>query len=166
MAWLHTKTVACLRLQGRFPGSTPAVPRYYADTRQVFAYHCVGHSDGLSVSPGSTQYTVRGDGCARACRVYGCHCEERSDMAIRSPCGRTKRKVIFWANTKSTAKSPGQQPTCQVSLRGRGLPHLVAPKSAMLPAGRRPAEEQRSPRAPLPAKGHPFRRPLHWFAMT
>ena len=89
-----------------------------------------------------------------------------------------------------------------LSLRGRGLPHLVAPKSAMsspqsppcpapakgqsratLPwvsfphkacrfagsrgyAVRRPAGEQRSLGAPLPAKGHPLRGPMHWFAMT
>ena len=47
-----------------------------------------------------------------------------------------------------------------------GLPRLVAPKSAMLPAGQRPAGEQRSLRAPLPAKGAPLRGPQHWLAMT
>ena len=39
------------------------------------------------------------------------------------------------------------------------MPHLVAPKSAMLPTGRRPAGEQRSLGAPLPAKGAPLRGP-------
>ena len=46
------------------------------------------------------------------------------------------------------------------------MPRLVAPKSAMLPAGQRPAGEQRSLRAPLPAKGAPLRGPQHWLAMT
>ena len=48
------KAETCLRVQGRF-GSTPAVPRYCADRRQVFA----------------------------------CHCEERSDVAIRFSCSST-----------------------------------------------------------------------------
>ena len=51
----------CQRLQGRFSGSKPAVPRYYAGRRQI-----------------ST-----------------CHCEERSDVAIRSPAvGRSKIAVL------------------------------------------------------------------------
>ena len=33
------KAETCLRVQGRF-GSTPAVPRYCADRRQVSACHC------------------------------------------------------------------------------------------------------------------------------
>ena len=28
-------------------------------------------------------------------QVSACHCEERSDVAIRSPCGTTKQEIIF-----------------------------------------------------------------------
>ena len=46
-------------------------------------------------------------------------------------CGRTKRKAILWANTESVTNLPKQQPTCPVSLRGRGLPHQCAHWFAM-----------------------------------
>ena len=55
------KVVVWLRVQRRFSGSTPAVPWFYADTRQVSA----------------------------------CHCEERSDVAIRSPCGSTQQNATI-----------------------------------------------------------------------
>ena len=29
-----------------------------------------------------------------------CHCEERSDVAIRSPCSTASQKAVLWANTK------------------------------------------------------------------
>ena len=32
----------------------------------------------------------------------------RSEAAIRSPCGRTKRKAILWANTKSVTDFPSE----------------------------------------------------------
>ena len=33
-------------------------------------------------------------------QVYGCHCEERSDVAIRTLCGSAKRKAALRANSK------------------------------------------------------------------
>ena len=53
-------------------GSTPAVPRYCADRRQVFA----------------------------------CHCEERSDVAIRNSCGSTNRKAILPGEYGKAANLP------------------------------------------------------------
>ena len=91
------KTETRLRVQRRFSGSTPAVPWFYADTRQVTA----------------------------------CHCEERSDVAIRTPCSSTKRKAILWANTESVTDLPEVAQTCQVFLRGNGLPHQCAHWFAM-----------------------------------
>ena len=41
------------------------------------------------------------------------------------------RKAILWANTESVTNLPKQQPPCQVSLRGRGLPHQCAHWFAM-----------------------------------
>ena len=44
--------------------------------------------------------------CRKKRRVSGCkdvphcHCEERSDVAIRSPCGSTERKAVLWANSQ------------------------------------------------------------------
>ena len=35
----------CQRLQGRFSGSKPAVPRYYAGRRQISTCHCEERSD-------------------------------------------------------------------------------------------------------------------------
>ena len=64
------KAVTCQRLQGRFPAVPWQRPLANADTRQVSACHCV-------LAP------------AHTCHVSACHCEERSDVAIRTPCGRT-----------------------------------------------------------------------------
>ena len=76
--------------------------------------------------------------CAETCRASAgarasplCHCEERSDVAIRSPRSKAKRKAILWANPKSATNLPKQQPICRVSLRGRGLPHQCAHWFAM-----------------------------------
>ena len=41
----------CQRLQGRFSGSKPAVPRYYAGRRQISTCHCKEQSDGTIRSP-------------------------------------------------------------------------------------------------------------------
>ena len=50
------KTGTYSRVQRRFSGSTPAVPWFYADTRQVSACHCEERSDGtIRISCGSTQ---------------------------------------------------------------------------------------------------------------
>ena len=60
-----------------------------------------------------------------------CHCEERSDVAIRILCGRAQQKAVLWANSSGVTNLPQQQPACQVSLRGRGLPHQCAHWFAM-----------------------------------
>ena len=60
-----------------------------------------------------------------------CHCEERSDVAIRILCGRAQQKAVLWANSSGTLDRVLQQPTCQVSLRGCGLPHQCAHWFAM-----------------------------------
>ena len=51
--------------------------------------------------------------CAEICRVSAsarasphCHCEERSDGAIRSPRSKAKRKAILWANPRSATNLP------------------------------------------------------------
>ena len=51
--------------------------------------------------------------CAETCRVSAgaraaphCHCEERSDVAIRSPRSKAKRKAILWANSWVVTNSP------------------------------------------------------------
>ena len=46
-------------------------------------------------------------------------------------CGSTNRKAILWANTKSTANLPYVLLSCQVFLRGNGLPHQCAHWLAM-----------------------------------
>ena len=68
---------------------------------------------------------------ADARQISACHCEERSDAAIRSPAVGQNRKAILWANTESVTNLPKQQPTCPVSLRRRGLPHQCAHWFAM-----------------------------------
>src|SRR5699024_1539226 len=55
-------------------------------------------------------------------------------------CGSAKRNAVLFGKFGKAADSPKVQLICYVSLRGRGLPHLVAPKSAMLPTGRRPEQ--------------------------
>ncbi len=64
-------------------------------------------------------------------QVSACHCEERSDGTIRILCGRAQQKAVLWANSSGVTNLPQQQPTCQVSLRGRGLPHQCAHWFAM-----------------------------------
>ena len=39
-------------------------------------------------------------------QVFACHCEERSDVAIRNSCGSAKRKAILWANTEKLRICP------------------------------------------------------------
>ena len=74
----------CQRLQGRFSGSKPAVPRYYAGRRQI-----------------ST-----------------CHCEERSDVAIRNPAEGHSKIAVLRANSLGVTNWPKVVPTCQAPLRG------------------------------------------------
>ncbi len=77
------KTDALLRMQG---GGARVLPRKVlanADTRQVSACRCELRSCN------------RRNGFPSAC-----HCEERSDVAIRSPCSTTSQKAVLWANTK------------------------------------------------------------------
>ena len=68
---------------------------------------------------------------ADTCHVSACHCEERSDVAIRSPCSSTKRKAILHGKSVETANLPEVVLSCQVSLRGNGLPHQCAHWFAM-----------------------------------
>ena len=128
-------------------GSTPAVPRYDGATRQVTACHCEERSDGTIRIPcgrakqcanTSGEYGEAADlpwadvvACADTRQVTACHCEERSDVAIRTPCSSTKRNAILWANTESVTDLPEVAQTCQVSLRGNGLPHQCAHWFAM-----------------------------------
>ena len=39
-------------------------------------------------------------------QISACHCEERSDGTIRSPCSTTSQKAVLWANTKNATNSP------------------------------------------------------------
>ncbi len=65
--------------------------------------------------------------------VSACHCEERSDVAIRIPCGRGWWGAVLWANTKNVTNLPWYHviamctPACFcMSLRGaerRDNPH-------------------------------------------
>ena len=87
-------------------------PLANAGTRQVSACHCVlAHAD--------------------TCHVSACHCEERSDVAIRTPCSSTKRKAILPGKSVEAANLPEVVLSCQVSLRGNGLPHQCAHWFAM-----------------------------------
>ena len=52
-------------------------------------------------------------------------------MAIRTPAAQHCRKQRLGQIRKSTTNLPKVVPVCQVSLRGCGLPRLVAQKSAM-----------------------------------
>ena len=119
--------------------------------------------------------------------VSACHCEERSDVAIRSPCSTASQKAVPQANTQPSTNSPKsafivafpcgdadchtsspQSPPCPAPAKGQSratLPWVSFPHKACRFAGsrgyavRRPAGEQRSLGAPLPAKGHPLRGP-------
>ena len=81
------------------------------------------------------QYALGGGHCHGATRqVTACHCEPVTDVtgvAIRNPCGSTKQNAILWANTESVTDLPEVAQTCQVSLRGNGLPHQCAHWFAM-----------------------------------
>ena len=102
-------------------------PQANADTRQGFARHCVfAHAGTRQVI---AYHCVLAP--AHICPPSACHCEERSDVAIRSPCSGAEREAILWANTKSITNLPEQQSACQVFLRGRGLPHQCAHWFAM-----------------------------------
>ena len=117
----------CQRLQERFPAVPWQRPLANADTRQVFARHCV--LAPAHTCPPSAYHCVLAP--AHTCPLSACHCEERSDVAIRSPCSGAEREAILWANTKSITNLPEQQSACQVFLRGRGLPHQCAHWFAM-----------------------------------
>ena len=60
-----------------------------------------------------------------------CHCEERSDGTIRSPCSTTSQKAVLWANTKKCYKFAQKRIYRCLSLRGCGLPHQCAHWFAM-----------------------------------
>ena len=68
-----------------------------------------------------------------ALQVIACHCEERSDGAIRSPCSTALQKGAPRANSQPPTNSPKRQATCQVFPRGSGLPRreAAAPLLAM-----------------------------------
>ena len=106
------QVIPCQRVQGRFPAVPWQRPLANAGTRQVSACHCVlAHAD--------------------TCHVSACHCEERSDVAIRTPCSSTKRKAILHGKSVEAANLPEVVLSCQVSLRGNGLPHQCAHWFAM-----------------------------------
>ena len=60
-----------------------------------------------------------------------CHCEERSDVAIRSPCSTASQKAVLWANTKKCYEFAQKRIYRCLSLRGCGLPHQCAHWFAM-----------------------------------
>ena len=64
-------------------------------------------------------------------QVSACHCEERSDVAIRSPCSTTSQKAVLWANTKKYYEFAQKRIYRCLSLRGCGLPHQCAHWFAM-----------------------------------
>ena len=64
-------------------------------------------------------------------QISACHCEERSDGTIRSPCSSTKRKAILPGKSVEAANLPYVLLSCQVFLRGNGLPHQCAHWFAM-----------------------------------
>ena len=57
-----------------------------------------GHEEKCVDGSGFTWYNVLA--YADTQQVSACHCEERSDVAIRTPCSSTKRKAILKANTE------------------------------------------------------------------
>ena len=109
-----------------------------------------GHAEGGGVS-----------GCrgARACGAMTsphCHCEERSDVAIRTPCGSTWQKVVLWANAGKCIRICPKW--CQLARHfcGDADCHTSSPQS---PPCSPPAEGQRGSNTPLgssPRKGCPF----------
>ena len=83
--------------------------------------------------------------------------------------------VLCYCGDADCRTSSPQSPPCPAPAKGQSratLPWVSFPHKAYRfagprgYAGRRPAGEQRSLGAPLPAKGAPLRGPQHWFAMT
>ena len=108
----------------------------------------------------------RGQGTGARWHLPHCHCEERSDVAIRTPAAQHSRKQRLGQIRKSTTNLPKVVPVCQVSLRGCGLPRLVAQKSAMPCSGLWP-EQGNAPLGLLsPQSGTLCGAPMHWFAMA
>ena len=70
-------------------------------------------------------------------------------------CGSAERNAVLFGKFGKAADSPKVQLICYVSLRGRGLPHLVAPKSAMPCSGQRP-EQGNAPLWLLPPQRVPL----------
>ena len=92
--------------------------------------------------------------CSRCVFAFVSCCPRGTDCKPVEGRGCTCRSLAsLWANAKSAADLPGQQPICQAFLQGYGLPHLVAPKSAM--------SSPQSPPCPAPAKGQ-SRATLPW----
>ena len=61
-------------------------------------------------------------------QVSACHCEERSDAAIRSPCSGAEREAILWANTEKLQICPGD--TFLQTLTPARLQHVIARSEA------------------------------------
>ena len=59
-------------------------------------------------------------------QISACHCEERSDGTIRSPCSTTSQKAVLWANTKKCYEFAQKRIYRCLSLRGCGLPQVCA----------------------------------------
>ena len=108
------KTGTRQRMQGGGARVLPGKVLANADTRQVSACRCELRSCN------------RRNGFPSAC-----HCEERSDGTIRSPCSTTSQKAVLWANTKKCYKFAQKRIYRCLSLRGRGLPHQCAHWFAM-----------------------------------
>ena len=96
----------CLSLRGR--GLPHQCAHWFAMTckRRVRASECkaVGR-EGKCVDGGSfAWYNVLA--YADTPHVSACHCEERSDVAIRSPCSTASQKAVPQANTQPSTNSP------------------------------------------------------------
>ena len=92
----------------------------------------------------------------------------RSEATWQSvtPAAQHSRKQRLGQIRKSTTNLPKVVPVCQVSLRGCGLPRLVAQKSAMPCSGLWP-EQGNAPLGLLsPQSGTLCGAPMHWFAMA
>ena len=63
--------------------------------------------------------------CADTRQISACHCEERSDVAIRSPCSGAEREAILWANTKVAADLPWQHVLAHADTRQVSACHCV-----------------------------------------
>ena len=92
-------------------------------------------------------------------QVSACHCEERSDVAIRSPCSTTSQKAVLWANTKKYYEFAQKRIYRCLSLRGCGLPHQCAHWFAMTCKRRVRVSECKAVLPSKPAGGCGF---CHW----